>query len=86
MNPVNRLKNSAPTSQYCAGNTTKKANTKLRWSPRRVGDNVKNSRKAKNDTRPKSQIATHSPAIQPIQKTIIINQLVRSTPSMLRSS
>jgi hypothetical protein len=72
--------------QYCSGRITKNASTRLRWSPRRVGDSVRNSRSAKNDTSANNTVAVVSPDSQPTQNTIAITQLLRSTPSARASS
>ena len=66
---MNRSKCLLATSQNCNGSTTKKASTRLRWSPRRVGERVMNSRSAKNASSANSTVATVSPSTQPIQKT-----------------
>jgi hypothetical protein len=71
---------------YCSGRITKKASTRLRWSLRRVGDSVRNSRSAKKDTSPNSTVAVASPDSQPIQNTMAMTQLLRSTPSARASS
>ena len=57
----------------------KKASTRLRWSPRRVGERLMNSRRMKNDTKPNSAMATPSPAAQPTQNTIAMSQELRSS-------
>ena len=45
------------TSTYCAGVNRKKTQNRVRWSPRRVGVMVMNSRSAQNDTSPNSTTA-----------------------------
>jgi hypothetical protein len=84
MNTVNRSKCAVATSQNWIGSTTKNASTKLRWSPRRVGESVMNSRRAKKATMANSVVATPSPDAQPTQNTITIAQEVRSKASSLR--
>ena len=74
MNTVNRSKCRVATSQNWIGSTTKKARIRLRWSPRRVGDRVMNSRSAKNAISANSRVATVSPAAQAIQNTTTMNQ------------
>ena len=80
MNTVNRSKCRLPTIQNCSGSTTKKASTRLRWSPRRVGESVMNSRSAKKPTMANSTVATASPSAQPIQNTVAMAQEVLSRP------
>ncbi len=45
---------SSATKRYWTGMNTKKAHANVPWSETRVGDNVTNSRKAKNEVAPKS--------------------------------
>ncbi|EWS63144.1 hypothetical protein Y695_03624 [Hydrogenophaga sp. T4] len=78
MNTVNRLKCWFQTRAYCSGSTMKNASTRLRWSPRRVGERLMNSRRMKNETRPNSTMATLSPAAQPTQNTSVISHELRS--------
>jgi hypothetical protein len=60
--------------QNCMGSTTKKASTRLRWSPRRVGDSVMNSRSAKKETSANSTVATVSPSGPATQNTTAMSQ------------
>src|SRR3990167_8612389 len=76
MNTVNRSKCRVPTSTNCSGSTKKKASTRLRWSPRRVGESVMNSRSAKNATSANSTVAAVSPSTQPTQNTVAMAQEV----------
>ena len=86
MNTVNRSKCSDPSSQNWIGSTTKKASTRLRWSPWRVGESVMNSRSARNETTANSTVATVSPEVHPTQNTSTMNHEVRSRPAkFLRS-
>src|SRR5438105_8102815 len=77
MNTVNRSNRSVATSQNWIGSTTKKASTRLRWSPRRVGESVMNSRSAKKAIKANSTVATISPAAHANQKTTTMNHDVR---------
>jgi hypothetical protein len=79
MNTVKRSKRAVATSQNWIGSTTKNARIRLRWSPRRVGESVMNSRSAKNEISANSTVATVSPSAQPIQKTTTMNQVVPSS-------
>jgi hypothetical protein len=83
---VNRLNCAVPTSQYCIGKMTKNASTRLRWSPWRVGDSVKNSRSAKKEPTPNSTRREVSPAIQATQKTKNSSELVLSNCDRLSIS
>ena len=65
MNTVNRSKCRVPTRMNCSGSTTKKASTRLRWSPRRVGERVMNSRSVKNETRQTAPWPWFRPAPSP---------------------
>ena len=84
MNTVKRSKRAVATSQNWIGSTTKKARIRLRWSPRRVGDSVMNSRSAKKEISANSTVATVSPSAQPIQKITTMNQVVRSSAAEMR--
>ncbi len=86
MNTVNRSKRAVATSQNWIGSTTKKARIRLRWSPRRVGESVMNSRSAKKEISANSTVATVSPSAQPIQKMMTMNQVVPSSARKCASS
>ena len=86
MNTVNKSKCSVPASQNWMGSTTKKASTRLRWSPRRVGDSVMNSRSAKNAISANSTVAKPSPAAHDIQNTTTMNHDVASSLRKFLSS
>ena len=86
MNTVKKLKRAVATSMNWIGSTTKKASSRLRWSPRRVGESVMNSRSARKAMSANSTVATVSPRAQPIQKITTMNQVVRSRPRKWRSS
>jgi hypothetical protein len=80
MNTVNRSKCALLPSQNCTGSTTKKASTRLRWSLRRVGDRLMNSRSAMNATKANSTAATRGPSAQPIQNTLTMSHELLSRP------
>jgi hypothetical protein len=71
--------------QNCSGSTTKKASTRLRWSPRRVGESVMNSRSAKNATTRTAPWPPCRPDTQPTQNTTGHAQEVCSKPRRRRA-
>ena len=77
MNTVKRSKCSVATMPYCSGSTTKKASSRLRWSPRRVCVSVTNSRSATKESTPNSSVETKAPDAQATQNSTAPSQTAR---------